>query len=86
MDRLENRLDDARQHDREALKSYRQLAQQNPAAHLPSVASTLNNLGRMDQLQNRMGDARQYFEEALKIYANWRSRMPLRIYPTWPRP
>ncbi len=64
----QERMDEARWHCEEALKSYRQLAQQNPAAYLPNVASTLNNLGRMDQLQNRMGDARQYFEEALKIY------------------
>ncbi len=64
----QERMDEARWHCEEALKSYRQLAQQNPAAYLPNVASTLNNLGRMDQLQNRMGDARRHFEEALKIY------------------
>jgi len=64
----QERMDEARWHCEEALKSYRQLAQQNPAAYLPNVASTLNNLGRMDQLQNRMGDARRHFEEALRIY------------------
>ena len=44
LDRLQNRMDDARQHYEEALKIYRQLAQQNPAKYLPDVAMTLNNL------------------------------------------
>ena len=68
LDRLQNRMDEARQHYEEALRSYRQLAQQNPDAYLLDMATALNNLGTVDGIQNRMDDARQHFEEALKIY------------------
>ena len=68
VDQRQNRIDEARQHYEEALRSYRQLAQQNPDAYLLDMATALNNLGTVDGIQNRMDDARQHFEEALKIY------------------
>ncbi len=62
-----NRLNAARQHFERALELRRQLAPQNPAAYLPDVATTLNNLGNLDRLENRPQDARQAYEEALNI-------------------
>ena len=50
-----------------ALKSRRQLAQNDPDIHLPGVAQILNNMGKLDRDQNRMDDARAHYEEALKI-------------------
>ncbi len=64
----QKRLDDARWHFEQALKIYRQSAQQNPGAHLPDMAMELNNLGTLDGIQNRMDEARQHLEGALKIY------------------
>ena len=51
---MQNRLDEAREHDEAALKIYRQLAQQNPDAYLPYLAVTLNNLGAIERLQNHL--------------------------------
>ena len=59
--------DQARQHDEEALKIDRQLAQQNPTVYLPDMAMMLSNLGRVDRLQNRMDEARVHYEEALSL-------------------
>jgi len=39
LDRLQNRIDEARQHDESALKIYRQLAQQNPDVYVSNVAA-----------------------------------------------
>ncbi len=64
----QKRMDDARQHIEAALKTYHQLAQQNPDAYRYYLAVILNNLGSVDQRQNRLDDARQHFEEALRIY------------------
>lgn len=67
-DRDRKRKDEARQHFERALELRRQLAQQNPAAYLPDVATTLNNLGNLDRLESRTDDARRHYEEALKDY------------------
>jgi tetratricopeptide (TPR) repeat protein len=64
----EQRMEEARQHFARALELRRQLAQQNPAAYLPDIATTLNNLGNLDRLQNRPEDARQHYEAALEIH------------------
>jgi tetratricopeptide (TPR) repeat protein len=50
MDRLQNRLDEARKHYEEALKIHRQLAEQNPAKYLPNMAMMLNELGLLDAI------------------------------------
>ena len=63
----ENRMADARTASEEALKLYRQLAQQNPDVYLPDVAGTLNNLGVLHSAENRMAEARAAYEDALKI-------------------
>ena len=63
----ENRNDDARHQYEEALKTYRQLAQDNPALYLPDVAMLLNNLGVLSRTENRNNEARRQYEEALKI-------------------
>ena len=57
----------ARQYQ-EALKIYRRLAEERPAAFLPDVAATLVNLGVLARNQDRPEKARKAFEEALEIY------------------
>jgi tetratricopeptide (TPR) repeat protein len=61
-------MDEARQHYEEALKSYRQLAQQDPDKYLPYVAGTLNNLGFLDRNQNRIEESRAHYSEALSLF------------------
>jgi tetratricopeptide (TPR) repeat protein len=61
-------MDDARQHFEEALKIYRQPAQQNPDAHMPDLAMTLTNFGKLDQLENRFEESRTHYIEAMIIY------------------
>src|SRR5436190_1071215 len=67
LDAGQNRPEIARKGFEEALKIYRELAQNNRDAYLPKVASTLNNLAILDQTENRMEEARKGYEEALKI-------------------
>jgi len=52
----------------EALKIYRELAQEEPETYLSQVAVILNNLGIFDTDENQMNEARKECEEALKIY------------------
>jgi tetratricopeptide (TPR) repeat protein len=61
-------LEDARPPYEEAVKIYRQLAQQNPGAYLPDLAGTLTNLGILDGLQKRAEGSRADYTEALTIY------------------
>lgn len=61
-------MEEARQHYEEALRIRRQLAQWDPDAYLPYLATTLNDLGILDATQNRTDEARQHYEEALKSY------------------
>src|ERR1019366_5707752 len=68
LDSEQNRMAEARRHYEEALKTYRQLAQQNPDTYLPYVARTLNNLGLLDQVQNRMEEARSHYRQAIGVY------------------
>jgi len=68
LDTEQKRMDEARLHYEEALKSYRELAQQNPAAYLPDMATTLNEIGNLDRRENRTDEARQNYEEAMQYY------------------
>ena len=53
----------------EVLASYRQLAKDNSTIYLPSVASTLNNLGNLIAVDNqRFEQAEQFLSEALSSY------------------
>jgi tetratricopeptide (TPR) repeat protein len=61
-------MDEARQQYEEALKIYRQLAQQNPGEYLPYVAGALNNLGVIDRNQKRIEESRAHYNEALNLY------------------
>ncbi len=81
LDRMQNRLDEAREHDEGALKIYRQLAQQNPDVYLPYLAVTLNNLGGIDRLQNRLDEARKHYEESLKINRQLAKQNPAKYLP-----
>jgi tetratricopeptide (TPR) repeat protein len=61
---------------REALKTYRELAEKEPETYLPDVAATLNDLGILDSDQNRIEKARKEFEEALKTYRELAHKEP----------
>jgi tetratricopeptide (TPR) repeat protein len=61
---------------REALKTYRELAEKEPETYLPDVAATLNDLGIFDSDQNRIEKARKEFEEALKTYRELAHKEP----------
>ena len=63
----EHRFAEARQAYEEALATYRELAQANPAVYRPDVATTLDNLGVLHAKEHRFAEARQAFEEALAI-------------------
>jgi len=51
----------------QALKIFRQMAQQNPDVYLPSVAETLHVLGILDGSQNRVEESRAHYQEALRL-------------------
>ncbi len=81
LDRMQNRLDEARQHEEAALQIYRRLAQQNPDAYLPYLAGALNNLGALDRLQNHLDEARKKFLEALAIDRQLAAQNPAKYLP-----
>ncbi len=64
----QSRADEAHQHYEEALKCYRQLAQQNPDKYTPFVAATLNSLGSLERNMNHAAESRADYLEALKIF------------------
>ncbi len=76
VEKLQQRLDEARQHDEEALKIDRQLVQQDPDKYRSYLPATLINLGNLDLLQNRTDDGRQHYEEALKIQSQLAQQNP----------
>lgn len=51
----------------EALQIFRDLAQKNPEAYLPDVATTLSNLGVLNRDQKQMEEARDELDETLQI-------------------
>jgi protein O-mannosyl-transferase len=81
LDRMQNRLDEARVHDEGALKIYRQLAQRNPDVYLPYLAVTLNNLAAVARLQNRLDEARKDYEESLQINRHLAEQNPAKYLP-----
>ncbi len=65
----------------EALKIYRRLAAEHPAAFEPDVAMAINNLGNvLSDLGDREG-AKTAFEEALKIYRRLAAEHPAAFEP-----
>ena len=66
---------------REALKTYRELAEKEPETYRPDVAATLNDLGIFDSDQNRIEKARKEFEEALKTYRELVQKEPETYLP-----
>jgi hypothetical protein len=65
----------------EALQIYRSLAQENPAAYLPDVAMTLNNLANLQKDKNEFGSAQEKYEEALQIYRALAQENPAAYLP-----
>ena len=62
-----NDFEKARRHYEEVLQALQELAQQNPEAYLPEVATSLNNLGVLLSDTNDLKKAQDYYEEALQI-------------------
>ena len=82
VDTEQKRMQEAQRHHEEALKIYRQLAEQNPAVYQEYVAMLLKDLGNLDRYQNRLDEARQHYEEALTIYHHLpRSKSDANLYP-----
>ena len=71
-----NDFEKARHHYEEALQIHRELAQQNPEAHLPKVATSLNNLGVLLRDTNDLKQAQDYYEEALQIHRELAQQNP----------
>jgi tetratricopeptide (TPR) repeat protein len=65
----------------EALKICRQLAEENPKAYLPYVATTLNNLAILHSNLNEYLQALEEYEEALKIYRQLAEENPKAYLP-----
>ncbi len=66
--RATQRMKEAEQAYAEALATYRKLAEANPEAYLPNVATTLNNLANLYSDTQRMKEAEQAYAEALATY------------------
>src|ERR1039457_2440373 len=66
--RATQRMKEAETAYREALGTYRRLAETNPEAYLPNVATILNNLAVLYSDTQRVKEAKIAFEEALGTY------------------
>ena len=60
----------------EALRIYRHLAESNPDAYIPDVATTLNNLAIQQTHLGRYGEAEENILEALRIYRHLAESTP----------
>jgi tetratricopeptide (TPR) repeat protein len=60
-------MKESEQSYQEALTSYRRLAEANPDAYLPNVATTLNNLANLYGVTQRMKEAERSCGEARAI-------------------
>src|SRR5208283_1719181 len=69
---------------REALKTYRELAEKERETYLPYLAITLNNLGMLDSGKNRGNEARKEYAEALKMYRELAEKEPETYLPYVP--
>ena len=76
-----NDFEKARHHYEEALQIHRELAQQNPEAYLPKVATSLNNLGVLLSDTNDPKKAQDYYEEALQIHRELAQQNPEAYLP-----
>ena len=63
------------------LRTYRQLAETNPAAYLPAVARTLNNLGILYRDTQRLQESEQVYLEALRTYRQLAETNPAAYLP-----
>jgi len=81
LDRMENRMDEARADDEAAIAIYRQLAQQNPEVYLPYLAVTLSNLASVERRQYHVDEARKHYEQSLQINRQLAARNPDKYLP-----
>ncbi|CAA6807533.1 MAG: Unknown protein, partial [uncultured Sulfurovum sp.] len=63
----QNQFLEAEEAYNEALELYRALAQNNPSAYNPYVATTLNNLAILYSDRNELGKAEEAYNEALEL-------------------
>ncbi|MDE1890699.1 MAG: ATP-binding protein, partial [Planctomycetota bacterium] len=63
-----NRFDDAENAYLDALNICRKLAEDNPDAYLPDMATTQNNIGNLYIALNRFDDAEKVYLDALNVY------------------
>ncbi len=81
-DTEQKRMEEAQRHHEEALRIYRQLAEQNPAVYQEYVALLLKDLGNLNRYQDRLDKARENYQEALEIYHHLAQRNPdPQLYP-----
>jgi tetratricopeptide (TPR) repeat protein len=73
---LENRLQEARKAQEEAITILRELAAGNPQAFLPGVARTAAALGTLHYLENNPTQGRQLMQEALTIFQRFATQSP----------
>jgi hypothetical protein len=66
---------------RQLLPRLRSLAETNPAAHLPDLATTLNNLGDLYSATQRLADAEQVYVEARDTYRKLAETNPAAYLP-----
>ena len=66
----------------EALEIRRKLAEANPDAYLPYVASTLNNLANLYRATQRMKDADRPTPRRWQRIASWPRPIPTHTCPT----
>ena len=76
----EKRMNAARAHFQRALEMRRELAPQNPAAYVPDMATTLNNLGNLDRLERKPERARADYTQALQLQQQVRQQK-LQVFP-----
>ena len=63
------------------LRIRRQLAETNPAAYLPDIALTLNNLGILYKNTQRLQESEQVYQEALRTYRQLAETNPAAYLP-----
>ena len=71
-----NDFEKARRHYEEVLQALQELAQQNPRAYLPDVATSLNNLTTLYLRLEKKEDAEKAYQGAHDIYQKLASRHP----------
>lgn len=76
LSQLQNHYADAREAYERLLPRYRSLAERNPDAYLPDVATSLNNLGILYRATQRLREAEEAYRESLQLRRSLAERNP----------